>query len=127
VGVLIVDDTPDVREMYADYLTAAGCRVATAHDGEAGVVAATHSPPDVIVMDLAMPRMDGVTAVKKLRSSDSTRDVPVIVLTGYPLNAIDKGVLEAGADVLLTKPCLPEDLDAHVRRLFGEGRARKPA
>jgi len=112
-----VDDTADVREMYGDYLTAHGFRVSTAPDGERGIARATHQRPDVIVMDLSMPKIDGITAIKYLKSDPRTRDVPVILLTGYPFKAIEQGALEAGADVFLTKPCLPEDLEAHVERL----------
>ena len=126
-GVLIVDDTPDVRETYAEFFSAAGCRVATASDGEAGIAAARHYKPDVIVMDLSMPRLDGITAIRRLKSDTRTRRVPVILLTGYPHKAIEQGALEAGADAFLTKPCLPEDIAAQVRRLLGGRRARTAA
>ena len=116
--VLIVDDTVDAREMYAEYLAAHGFRVATARDGESGISAATASRPGVIVMDLAMPKIDGITAIRHLKSDARTQDVPVILLTGYPFKAIEDGALEAGADAFLTKPCLPEDLEAHVQRLL---------
>ena len=121
-GVLIVDDTPDVREMYGEYLTAHGFRVSTARDGEAGIASATQRRPDCIVMDLSMPKVDGVTAIKHLKKDPRTRDVPVILLTGYPYKAIEQGALEAGADAFLTKPCLPEDLESHVQRLIDEKR-----
>ena len=123
VDLLIVDDTADVRDLYAEYFTASGCRVATAVDGAAGVAAARLHRPDVIVMDLSMPRGDGITAIKNLKSDAGTRNVPVILLTGYPYRAIEQGVLEAGADVFLTKPCLPEDLEAHVQHLLGRHRS----
>ena len=122
-GVLIVDDTPDVREMYGEYLTAHGFRVSTAPDGELGIARATHQRPDVIVMDLSMPKIDGITAIKHLKADPRTRDVPVILLTGYPYRAIEQGALEAGADAFLTKPCLPEDLESHVQRLIDDRRA----
>jgi two-component system, cell cycle response regulator DivK len=120
--VLIVDDIADVRDLYTEYFWAAGCRVVTAHDGEAGITAARYYEPDVIVMDLSMPRLDGITAIKRLKSDARTGDVPVILLTGYPFRAIEEGALEAGADVFLTKPCLPEDLKTHVQRLLRKRR-----
>jgi two-component system cell cycle response regulator DivK len=126
-GVLIVDDTPDVREMYGEYLTARGFRVATARDGEAGIATATQSRPDVIVMDLSMPRISGITAIRRLKADARTRDVPVILLTGYPYKAIEEGALEAGADAFMTKPCLPEDLERQVRWLLARGRSRTAA
>ena len=121
-GVLIVDDTPDVREMYGEYLTAHGFRVSTAPNGEMGIASATQRRPDCIVMDLSMPKVDGVTAIKHLKADPRTRDVPVILLTGYPYKAIEQGALEAGADAFLTKPCLPEDLESHVQRLIDDRR-----
>ena len=126
-GVLIVDDTPDVREMYGEYFTARGFRVATACDGEAGVATATAHRPDVIVMDLSMPRLDGITAIRHLRADARTRKVPVILLTGYPYKAIEDGALEAGADAFLTKPCLPEDLERQVHRLLDPPRPHPAA
>ena len=124
--VLLVDDTHDVRDLYAQYLSVLGCRVVTAPDGAAGIVAATQGRPDVIVMDLAMPKMDGITAIKHLRTDARTRRIPVILLTGYPHEAIAQGTLEAGADVFLTKPCLPEDLHAHIIEMSAR-RSRRAA
>ena len=115
--VLIVDDTADVRELYSEYLTARGFRVATAADGDSGIAAALRYHPDVIVMDLAMPWVDGITATRRLKADPRTRNVPVIVLTGYAYRAIDQGALEAGAAAFLTKPCLPEDLEAQILRV----------
>ena len=116
--VLIVDDTADVRDLYREYLTARGFRVATAPDGDSGIAAARRYRPDVIVMDLAMPRLNGISAVAQLKQHPRTRHIPVIILTGYAFRAIQQGALEAGADVFLTKPCLPEDLERHVRALL---------
>ena len=120
--VLVVDDTLDVRDLYEGYLTARGFRVVTANDGASGIAATLHHAPDVIVMDLSMPRVDGITAIGRLKQDARTRNVPVILLTGYPYQAIERGGLEAGANVFLTKPCLPEDLEAHIRRLTGAER-----
>ena len=74
--------------------------------------------PDVIVMDLTMPNLDGITATQRLRLLPRTRNVPVILLTSYPQKATERRALEAGVDVFLTKPCLPEDLEAHVRHVM---------
>ena len=120
--VLVADDTTDVRDVYADYFTALGLNVVTAPDGAAAFSTALRNRPDVIVMDLAMPRVDGITAIRNLKSDPRTRNVPVILLTGYPYKAIEEGVLEAGATVFLTKPCLPEDLAQYVRRLIAKPR-----
>ena len=94
----------------------------TAPDGDAAVQTAMAQRPDVIVMDLAMPRLNGISAVHRLKQDARTRNIPVIILTGYAFRAIQQGALEAGADVFLTKPCLPEDLERSVRDLLGRSR-----
>jgi two-component system, cell cycle response regulator DivK len=116
--VLIVDDSPDARELYATYLDHAGFSVRAVADGEAALAAAVEMQPDVIVMDRSMPHLDGITATRRLRMLPRIRTVPVILLTGYPSKMSERAALEAGVDVFLTKPCLPEDLEAHVRRVM---------
>jgi len=118
--ILVVDDSADTREMYGSYLGYRGYGVLTAPDGDAAVQTAMVQRPDVIVMDLAMPRLNGISAVHRLKQDARTRDIPVIILTGYAFRAIQQGALEAGADVFLTKPCLPEDLAAEVKRLLDQ-------
>jgi len=116
--VLVVDDTSDTRDLYALYFQSRGFSVITAEDGEAGVETALRYEPDVIVMDLAMPRLDGVAATQRLRQDARTRDTAIIILTGYQAQAMPLGAFEAGADALLMKPCLPEDLERSVRKLL---------
>jgi CheY-like chemotaxis protein len=116
--VLIVDDSLHTRELYSEYLSHCGLSVRTAPDAEAGLALAQALRPDVIVMDLAMPGLDGITATYRLKRDPRTRRIPVIVLTGYSFRAIERGALEAGADVFLTKPCLPEDLEGRIRALL---------
>jgi two-component system, cell cycle response regulator DivK len=117
--VLVVDDSLDVREVYSQYLSHCGFSVLSACDGMQGVELALEARPDVIVMDLAMPNMTGTTATQRLKNHPGTCNIPVLILTGHPFNAIEQGALEAGAAMLLTKPCLPEDLETHVRSLLG--------
>jgi len=123
--ILIADDTFDTRELYGLYLTQCGFAVQTVTDGEAAVQTALESRPDVIVLDLSMPRLDGITATKRIKAHPDTRHIPLIVVTGFPHQAAQRGSLEAGADVFLGKPCLPEDLAGHVQRLLD--RFRRPA
>ena len=120
--VLIVDDSLHTRELYTEYLTFRGLGVLTAPDGEAGLALALTLKPDVIVMDLAMPGLNGITVTHRLKQHPRTRRIPVIVLTGYAFRAIQQGALEAGADVFLTKPCLPEDLERSVRDMLSRNR-----
>jgi two-component system, cell cycle response regulator DivK len=89
-----------------------------------GVQVALDSRPDVIVMDLSMPRLDGIEAIRLIKHHTRTRHTPVILLTGYPLEAITQGGLEAGASIFLTKPCLPEELERNIRQALVENRRR---
>lgn len=116
--VLIVDDSAHTRDLYTEYLTFRGLDVVSAPDAETGLMLAETLRPDVIVMDIAMPRLNGITATRRLKQSFGTRRIAVIVLTGYAFHAIEQGALEAGADVFLTKPCLPEDLELRIRELL---------
>jgi CheY-like chemotaxis protein len=116
--VLIADDSWDAREMYATYFRSVGYDAATADDGRAAIKIAMAQKPDVIVMDLAMPGMNGISAAHHLKHHPSTRRIPVILLTGHAHRAITEGALEMGIEMFLTKPCLPEDLEEHVRRLL---------
>jgi two-component system cell cycle response regulator DivK len=116
--VLIVDDSLHTRELYMEYLKYRGLGVVTAPEAEAGLTLARTLRPDVVIMDLAMPGLNGITATQRLKQDPRTRRIPVIVLTGYAFRAIEHGALEAGADAFLTKPCLPEDLEAKIRQLL---------
>ena len=107
ICVLIVDDDRDARAMYRLYLRHVGCRVRTACDGLVGINKATSFAPDVIVMDLAMPRLDGWTASKWLKASPATAHIPIIALSAAPMAREDARA--AGCDGFLAKPC-PLDL-----------------
>jgi two-component system cell cycle response regulator DivK len=116
--ILIVDDTSDTRELYSLYLTGKGFKVPTARDGFTGIDAADRLQPDVIVMDLSMPDLDGIEATRRLKADPRTSHIPVLILTAHPMRAVQRGALAGGPDGFLTKPCLPEDLEQHVRRLL---------
>ena len=116
--VLIVDDSLHTRELYTEYLTHCGLGVVSAPDATTGLQLAERLRPDVIVMDISMPGLNGITATHRLRLSPRTRRIPIVVLTGYAFRAIEQGALEAGADAFLTKPCLPEDLELRIRELL---------
>ena len=114
--VLVVDDDRDARTIFREYLRAMGCRVVTARDGGAAIDQATLHRPDVIVMDMAMPYMDGWTATRHLRRRKPTRHVPIIALTAVPTS---RGTArDAGCDAFLAKPCLPELLWWEVQALL---------
>ena len=104
--------------MYSEYLRFRGLGVITAPDGESALELALAKQPELIVMDLAMPGINGITVVHRLKRDPRTRRIPVLVLTGHALRTIQEGALDAGADAFLTKPCLPEELEEQVRRLL---------
>ena len=116
--VLLVDDTEDNRDVYAHYLKMSGFRVELAVDGFEAVEKAARLHPDVIVMDVSMPRMDGWEATLQIKSAPATSAIPIIALTGHAVAASKRRAQEVGCSGFLTKPCLPDTLVAEIRRLL---------
>ena len=117
--ILVVDDYQDAREMYAEYLQFSGFRVAEARNGNEAVAQAFSLRPDLILMDLSLPGMDGWEATRLLKGDDRTKHIPVVALTGHALAGASEGAKKAGCDSFVTKPCLPDDLVVEVRRMLG--------
>jgi|SRR5689334_18715896 len=110
--ILVIDDEPKIVEICQDYLKAAGFDVVTAADGPRGLAAARREKPDLIVLDLMLPGMDGLDVCRTLRRES---DTPIIMLTAR-VEESDKLVgLELGADDYITKPFSPRELAARVR------------
>jgi CheY-like chemotaxis protein len=118
--VLVVEDYQDAREMYAAYLQFSGFDVAEAGNGVEAVEKATELLPDIVLMDLALPRMDGWEATRRLKADARTRHIPIVALTGHALAGHAEGAREAGCDSFVTKPCLPDALVAEIRRLLDQ-------
>jgi CheY-like chemotaxis protein len=116
--VLLVDDFQDNREMYAMYLDHAGFRVVEATNGHEALDVAFSRVPDVIVMDLSLPGLDGWEATRRLKADARTRHIPVLALTSHALEGFSKGAREAGCDAFVTKPCLPENLASEIRAML---------
>src|SRR5437016_13624988 len=121
--VLVVDDFADNREMYSEYLSFAGYDVIEARNGKEAIDAAQERLPDIIIMDLSLPVMDGWEATRRLKASDRTRGIPVVALTGHALAGHSKGAKEAGCDSFLAKPWPPDQLVAEIRRMLDGGKA----
>jgi two-component system, cell cycle response regulator DivK len=119
--VLVVDDYQDAREMYAEYLSFSGFRVEEASTGAEALQKAVALVPDVILMDLSLPGMDGWTATRTLKGDRRTHHIPVVALTGHALAGASESAREAGCDAFVTKPCLPEDLVVELRRVLQRG------
>jgi CheY-like chemotaxis protein len=116
--ILVVDDYDDAREMYSEYLQFCGFRVAEARNGNEALEQAFAVKPDLILMDLSLPGMDGWEATRQLKADERTRQIPVVALTGHALAGASEGAKKAGCDSFVTKPCLPDDLVVEVRRML---------
>ena len=115
--VLVVDDSRVIRELIAVNLELEGFEVTTAADGEAAVRLASEVRPDVITLDVMMPRLNGFEAVQQLRQDPTTAGIPVVMVTGRAQTAdLDRG-REVGVEAYLTKPFEPTDLVEVVTRL----------
>jgi two-component system cell cycle response regulator DivK len=114
--ILVVDDDPDARIIYSEYLRAHGWLTFTAGDGRTALDKIAELGPDAIVLDLAMPRVDGWTVLKQLRESSWTATTPVVVVTASS-EARDEA-FAAGCDAFLLKPCPPETVLLQLRGLF---------
>lgn len=112
--VLLVDDYQDAREMYAEFLRTSGYRVVEAADGAAALEQAAALIPDLILMDFALPIIDGREATRRLKADPATSGIKVAILSGMPPEV----VRAAGADACVTKPCSPDVLLAEIERLL---------
>ncbi len=128
-AVLIVDDYPDPCDMYAAYLELAGFRSLKANDGYQALRLATECQPDVILMDLGLPGIDGYEVTRRLKSDLRTRDIPVIALTAHATPQQFDQLVASGFDDLIMKPCLPdvlaEEVERFIKRTRGEGTSRQ--
>jgi len=120
--ILIVEDDRANREMLARYLTLLGYRIVMALDGAQAVALAQTERPDLILMDMRLPVMDGWEATRRLKADDRTKRIPIVALTGHALAGASEGAKKAGCDSFVTKPCLPDDLVVEVRRMLGAAR-----
>jgi CheY-like chemotaxis protein len=123
--VLLVEDTLDTLEAFSHFLRGAGFRVETAVDGRQAVDKARALRPDVVVMDLALPELDGWEATHQIKSDSLTRYVPVIAFTGHAFQQSKESARQAGCDAFLTKPLDPALLVAEIHRVVELARQTK--
>ena len=121
--VLVADDEEDIRALVAFRLQRAGYDVITAADGEEALTLATTRLPDVVVLDMMMPKATGLEVTRTLRGQDTTKEIPVILLTARAQEADVASGFEAGADDYVKKPFSPKDLQLRVQALL----ERQPA
>jgi two-component system, OmpR family, alkaline phosphatase synthesis response regulator PhoP len=122
--VMVVDDEPKIVQLARDYLEHAGFAVVVAHDGKAALATARAQNPDLVVLDLGLPELDGLDVARTLRAESN---VPIVMLTGRS-EETDKLVgLEIGADDYVTKPFSPKELVARVRAVLRRSERPRPA
>jgi CheY-like chemotaxis protein len=121
--VLIVDDEPDQLDVYRQGLEFAGYRVAVANGGTVALDMALAAHPDVIIMDLAMPGMDGFEATRRIKDLKATRDIPVIALSAYG-EIPPEWARAAGCETYLRKPILPQELSEQIEQVIARAKRR---
>jgi two-component system cell cycle response regulator DivK len=113
--ILVVEDQDDNRRILRDLLTASGYELIEAVDGEQGLAAAQKEHPDLILMDIQLPGMDGYEVTRRIRADEALRSVPIIAVTSYALSGDDQKAFAAGCDAYVTKPFSPRNLLAKIR------------
>ena len=116
--ILVVEDDPDNRRIVVKVLAVDGYTTLEAADGESAVALARREHPDAILMDLAMPGVDGWEAARRLKADPATADIPIVALTAFPLRGDEDRAREAGCDAYLSKPCRPQAIRDIVGRLL---------
>ena len=113
--ILVVEDQEDNRRIMRDLLTSAGYEVMEAVTGEDGVIAAETHRPDLILMDIQLPGLDGYEATRQIKANPDLEHIPIIVVTSYALSGDDVKAFEAGCNAYVSKPFSPRELLAKIR------------
>jgi two-component system cell cycle response regulator DivK len=116
--ILYVEDNEYNRKIVRQLLSRSPCRLIEAGDGETGVALAQSELPDLILMDVQLPRMSGLDATKQLTTDALTKHIPIIVITSYALSGDREKALRAGASSYLAKPYSPSELLAMVKQFL---------
>lgn len=121
--ILCIEDNEDSRTMYAAFLTRAGFRVAEARDGQEGLDRTLELKPDLVVLDITLPVLDGKEVLQRIRANEATRLIPVIVVTGEAFPGHWRDAIDSGVEAYLTKPIALGDLLAAVVKVVSMRRA----
>jgi two-component system cell cycle response regulator DivK len=114
--ILIIEDNEDNRRILRDLLKSKGYDVMEADDGINGVNTAAAFRPDLIVMDIQLPRIDGHEATRRIKANSGTEKIPIIAVTSYALSGDEAKAFEAGCDAFVPKPFSPRELLAKIQR-----------
>lgn len=120
--ILLVEDNEDNLVVYRTILEHVGFRVLEARDGEEGVESAKQNIPDLILMDISIPKIDGWEATQRLKADDNTKAIPIIALTAHALEEDRQKAIQAGCDGYLAKPVEPRRVVQEVERFVGPAR-----
>jgi CheY-like chemotaxis protein len=116
--VLIVEDQSDLRQLYAEHLTLSGFDVLEAGNGADAIQATTASLPDVVLMDLSLPIVDGWEATRRLKADAQTAHIPIVALTAHDGSGELQRATDAGCNWFVPKPCAPDALITELRRVL---------
>jgi two-component system cell cycle response regulator DivK len=114
--ILVVEDQPDNRQIIRDMLADTGYEIAEAENGEEALAAITKQRPDLILLDIQLPIMDGYAATRRIKTDPALKSIPVIAVTSYALSGEEKKAREAGCDDYVPKPYSPRQLLAKIRQ-----------
>ena len=117
--ILVVEDTEDNRQILRDLLGMAGYDMVEAHDGAEGVAMAAEHRPDLILMDIQMPVMDGYEATRQIKANPELKAIPIVAVTSYALSGDEQKTRDAGCDAYIAKPYSPRQMLAKVREILG--------
>jgi len=116
--ILVVEDQEDNRQILRDLLTSADYEMTEAENGQEALEAVAKQKPDLILMDIQLPVMDGYEATRRLKGNPAYKDIPLIVVTSYALSGDEGKARDAGCDAYVTKPYSPRQLLAKIREFL---------
>src|ERR1041385_2357382 len=122
--ILVAEDQLHMLRFMREQLEGEGYELFQARDGEEAIETTLRERPDLVVLDVTMPKLDGLTALRRLKKENSTRPIPVIVLTSSPHEIMRQAAQFSGAEVIMTKPFSPTLLRREIRRLVAERRPK---
>ena len=118
--ILVVEDQPDNRKILRDVFARTDYEIIETENGEEALTAIAKAQPDLILMDIQLPIMDGYTATRRIKSDPALRSIPIIAVTSYALSGEEKKAREAGCDDYIPKPYSPRELLAKVRQYLSD-------
>lgn len=117
--ILIVDDFEDTRLLLRTWLQKKGYRVVEAENGNQAVAEANRCQPDLIIMDVEMPELDGLSATRKIRALENFAEIPIVMVSAYGADQFRDEALAAGCDVYVSTPWEPKELETLIKTLLG--------